>query len=41
MGISRVTARRYLEYLVNEGTLEMILEYLPVGRPVHRFRMKQ
>ncbi len=40
MGISRVTVRRYLEYLVAEDKLEMLLEYLPVGRPTHRFRLK-
>lgn len=40
MGISRVTVRRYLEYLVAESKIEMILEYLPVGRPMHRFKMK-
>lgn len=40
MGISRVTVRRYLEYLVGEGKMEMLLEYLPVGRPIHRFKMK-
>lgn len=40
MGISRVTVRRYLEYLVAENKLEMVLEYLPVGRPIHRFRMR-
>ncbi|WP_378954026.1 response regulator [Pelosinus sp. sgz500959] len=40
MGISRVTVRRYLEYLVAEDKLEMVLEYLPVGRPTHRFKLK-
>jgi two-component system response regulator DctR len=40
VGISRVTARRYLDYLVMEGKLQMLLEYMPVGRPIHRFRMK-
>lgn len=40
VGISRVTARRYLDYLVMEGTLQMLLEYMPVGRLVHRFKMK-
>ncbi|SFL77781.1 response regulator [Pelosinus propionicus] len=40
VGISRVTARRYLDYLVLEGKLQMVLEYMPVGRPIHRFKMK-
>jgi two-component system response regulator DctR len=39
-GISRVTARRYLEYLVTEGRLQMLLDYIAVGRPVHRFMLK-
>jgi two-component system response regulator DctR len=40
VGISRVTARRYLDYLVMEGKLQMLLEYMPIGRPIHRFKMK-
>jgi len=40
VGISRVTARRYLDYLVVEGKLQMLLEYMPVGRPIHRFKMR-
>ncbi|MDR3589505.1 MAG: response regulator [Negativicutes bacterium] len=39
IGISRVTARRYLEYLVTQGRLQMLLDYAAVGRPVHRFRL--
>ncbi|SDF45739.1 response regulator [Sporolituus thermophilus] len=39
-GVSRVTARRYLEYLVTQGQLQMVLEYLSVGRPLHRFKLK-
>ena len=39
-GVSRVTARRYLEYLVTQGRLQMLLDYVAVGRPVHRFKMK-
>ena len=39
VGISRVTSRRYLEYLVNEGQLQMDLCYISVGRPVHRFTL--
>ncbi|MCC5463833.1 HTH domain-containing protein [Pelosinus baikalensis] len=38
VGISRVTARRYLDYLVMEGKLQMLLEYMPVGRPIHRLK---
>ena len=39
-GVSRVTARRYLEYLVTQGRLQMLLDYVAVGRPVHRFKVK-
>jgi len=39
VGISRVTCRRYLEYLVNDGQLQMDLCYISVGRPVHRFTL--
>ncbi len=38
-GVSRVTARRYLEYLVTQGKLQMLLDYISVGRPVHRFKI--
>lgn len=40
-GVSRVTARRYLEYLVTQGRLQMLLDYVAVGRPVHRFTVKR
>ena len=39
VGISRVTCRRYLEYLVNIGQLQMDLCYISVGRPIHRFTL--
>lgn len=39
VGISRVTCRRYLEYLLNEGQLQMELSYISVGRPIHRFTL--
>ncbi len=37
LGISRTTARRYLEYLVAKGTVEPSLEYGSVGRPERRY----
>jgi response regulator of citrate/malate metabolism len=37
-GISRVTARRYLEHLVDEGRAELALRYGGTGRPEHRYR---
>ena len=39
-GVSRVTARRYLVYLVTQGRLQMLLDYVAVGRPLHRFKVK-
>jgi two-component system, CitB family, response regulator DctR len=39
-GVSRVTARRYLEYLVTQGRLQMLLDYVAIGRPIHRFKVK-
>jgi two-component system, CitB family, response regulator DctR len=40
VGISRVTARRYLEYFVTEGRVVMVLDYLPLGRPIHRYQIR-
>lgn len=39
-GVSRTTARRYLEYLVSMGEVEAILEYGTVGRPERLYRRK-
>lgn len=36
-GISRVTARRYLEHLVGEGRAELSMRYGSSGRPEHRY----
>jgi response regulator of citrate/malate metabolism len=37
VGISRVTVRRYLNYLYGSGWLKGILSYGPVGRPLHKY----
>ncbi|WP_425060311.1 Transcriptional regulatory protein DcuR [Sporomusa carbonis] len=37
VGISRVTVRRYLNYLCDNGWLKGILSYGPVGRPLHKY----
>ena len=37
-GISRGTARRYLEYLATLGTVELSLRYGAAGRPEHLYR---
>lgn len=38
-GISRVTARRYLEYLESIGAIECEIEYGSVGRPSYVYRI--
>ena len=37
-GLSRVSARRYLEHLVRAGQAELRLRYGTSGRPEHRYR---
>jgi response regulator of citrate/malate metabolism len=37
-GVSRGTARRYLEYLAMVGSLELTLRYGAAGRPEHLYR---
>lgn len=39
VGASRVTARRYLEYLTEIGQAEVKLTYGAVGRPVRRYQL--
>ncbi len=38
IGIARVTARRYLDYLVKSGQVRLDLQY-GVGRPVNKYRL--
>lgn len=38
-GLSRVTARRYLEYLEGQGRAVLELRYGSAGRPEHRYRI--
>ncbi len=38
VGLARVTARRYLEYLEKSGKAVLELQYGSVGRPVNRYR---
>lgn len=38
VGLSRVSARRYLEHYLGEGALEMRLQYGRAGRPERRYR---
>ena len=39
VGASRTTARRYLEYLVSCGSVEVDVSYGGVGRPERIYRM--
>lgn len=41
IGLARVTVRRYLEYMVDEGKLELTLEYGKVGRPNNYYKLKK
>lgn len=38
VGLARVTARRYLDYLEKSGKVVLELQYGSVGRPVNRYR---
>lgn len=40
IGVSRITARRYLDYLEREDRLEIELEYGKVGRPQNKYKIK-
>lgn len=40
VGISRVSARRYLDYLASTGRVEVTPRYGAAGRPEHRYRMR-
>ncbi|GIN40125.1 MULTISPECIES: response regulator [Heyndrickxia] len=39
VGIARVTARRYLDYLEKTGVIRLDVQYGSVGRPVNRYVM--
>jgi response regulator of citrate/malate metabolism len=40
LGVSRITTRRYLDYLTNDNQIIMQLEYGKVGRPKNKFKAK-
>ncbi|MDQ0285755.1 two-component system response regulator DctR [Desulfofundulus luciae] len=40
LGLARVTARRYLEYLAALGKVTLGLQYGSVGRPIKRYKIK-
>ena len=39
LGLSRATAQRYLSQMVENGQLELTLQYGATGRPIHLFRL--
>ncbi|MCY6484749.1 response regulator [Clostridium aestuarii] len=41
VGVSRITARRYLDYLEKEGTVVLEMEYGKVGRPLNKYKLKE
>lgn len=41
VGVSRATAQRYLSALVDDGTVEIQLQYGNAGRPEHRYTLAQ
>lgn len=38
LGVSRTTARRYLEYLISTGAIKATLDYGGMGRPTRRYQ---
>jgi len=41
VGLARVTARRYLDFLEKSGKVVLELQYGSVGRPVNRYKIKE
>jgi two-component system, CitB family, response regulator DctR len=41
VGIARVTARRYLEYLEKRGHVQIDIQYGGIGRPINRYKLKK
>jgi two-component system response regulator DctR len=41
LGMSRVTARRYLDHLVKVGKVKLEMQYGGVGRPLNRYQLMQ
>jgi response regulator of citrate/malate metabolism len=38
--IARVTVRKYLDYMDKEGKVQKLIEYGKIGRPQHKYRIK-
>ncbi|MCY6372673.1 response regulator [Clostridium ganghwense] len=41
VGVSRITARRYLDYLEKQGKVILEMEYGKVGRPLNKYKLKE
>lgn len=41
LGVSRTTARRYLEYCLEAGMMERVMVFHGLGRPKHHFQIKR
>ncbi len=41
IGVSRITARRYLDYLERNGVLEIEHQYGKIGRPQNKYKLKK
>ena len=41
IGIARVTARRYLDYLEKRGVIHLAVQYGGVGRPINRYVFRE
>lgn len=41
LGMARVTARRYLDYLVKLGQVKLEMQYGGVGRPLNRYHLEK
>ncbi|NLI13740.1 response regulator [Pelotomaculum propionicicum] len=41
VGLARVTARRYLDFLEKSGRIVLGMQYGSIGRPINRYRVKE
>lgn len=41
IGLARVTARRYLDYLEKTGKVMLGMQYGSIGRPINRYKVKE
>jgi two-component system response regulator DctR len=41
VGLARVTARRYLDFLEKSGKIILGMQYGSIGRPINRYRVRE